>query len=74
LRFDEKPVKMLVKGVLEDTGRVKLGSIIGAYVRTGINVSIMPGVKIGSYSWILPGVVVYRDVPSNTIYPQRSIS
>jgi bifunctional UDP-N-acetylglucosamine pyrophosphorylase/glucosamine-1-phosphate N-acetyltransferase len=69
LRFDEKPVKMMVKGVLENTGRVKLGSIIGAHVRTGVNVSIMPGVKIGPYSWILPGFVVYRDVPSKTIYP-----
>jgi len=74
LRFDERPVKMLIKGVLEDTGRVKLGSVIGAHVRTGVNVSIMPGVKIGSYSWILPGTVVYRDVPSNTIYPQHNKS
>jgi len=69
LRFDEKPVKMLVKDILENTGRIKLGSIIGAHVRTGVNVSIMPGVKIGSYSWILPGSVVYRDVPQKTIYP-----
>ncbi|MEM2024795.1 MAG: sugar phosphate nucleotidyltransferase, partial [Desulfurococcaceae archaeon] len=73
LRFDEKPVKMTIKGALEDTGRRKMGAVIGAGVKTGINVSIMPGVKIGSYSWIMPGTVVYRDVPSNTIYPPKAI-
>jgi len=72
LRFDEKPVKMNIKGTVENTGRVKLGSIIGAHVKTGVNVSIMPGVKIGSYSWIMPGTVVYRDVPSKVIYPSHS--
>lgn len=69
LRFDRKTVKTPVKGVVEDTGRRKLGAVIGASTQTGVNVSIMPGVKIGSNSWILPGTVVYRDVPSNTIYP-----
>ncbi len=72
LRLDEKSIKMNIKGVREDTGRVKLGGTIGAHVKTGVNVSIMPGVKIGSYSWILPGTVVYRDVPSKTIYPPRT--
>jgi len=72
LRFDEKPVKMNIKGTLESTGRVKMGSVIGAHVKTGVNVSIMPGVKIGSYSWIMPGVVVSRDVPSKVIYPSNN--
>jgi bifunctional UDP-N-acetylglucosamine pyrophosphorylase/glucosamine-1-phosphate N-acetyltransferase len=71
LRHDNATVKMTIKGVREDTGRLKLGAIIGAGVKTGVNVSIMPGVKIGSNTWILPGVVVYRDVPSNSIYPPR---
>lgn len=71
LRHDRATVKMVIKGVREDTGRIKLGAVIGAGVRTGVNVSIMPGVKIGSNSWILPGIAVYRDVPSNIIYPQE---
>ncbi|MEM1844994.1 MAG: sugar phosphate nucleotidyltransferase [Ignisphaera sp.] len=66
LRFDEKTVKVSVDGIRIDTGRRKMGAIIGGYVKTGINVSIMPGVKIGSYSIIYPGVTVYRDVPPNT--------
>jgi len=68
LRFDEKPVKMFIKGQLVSTGRRKFGAVVGAYVKTGINVSIMPGVKIGSYSWISPGAVVTRDVPPRSFY------
>lgn len=72
LRFDERNVKMMVKDKLEDTGRKKLGAIVGGGVKTGVNVSIMPGVKIGSGSWIMPGTVVYRDVPPKSIYPGKA--
>jgi bifunctional UDP-N-acetylglucosamine pyrophosphorylase/glucosamine-1-phosphate N-acetyltransferase len=67
LRFDNKTVKMTIEGKRIDTGRRKMGAVIGGYVKTGVNVSVMPGVKIGSHSIIYPGVVVYRDVPPNTI-------
>jgi len=63
LRFDDKPVKVTIKDRRVSTGRRKFGAIIGGYVKTGINVSLMPGVKVGSYSWIAPGAVVYEDVP-----------
>ncbi len=66
LRFDNGEVKVYVKGKRISSGRRKLGAIIGGYVKTGINVSLMPGVKIGAYSWIAPGAVVYRDVPPKT--------
>ncbi|MEM1873382.1 MAG: sugar phosphate nucleotidyltransferase [Acidilobaceae archaeon] len=62
LRFDEQEVEMTVKGVRVKTGLRKLGAVIGGYAKTGINVSIMPGVKIGSYAIIYPGCVVSRDV------------
>jgi len=64
LRFDERNVKVSIEGKRVDSGRRKLGAIIGGYVKTGVNVSIMPGVKIGSYAIIYPGVRVFRDVPS----------
>ncbi|MEM0026443.1 MAG: sugar phosphate nucleotidyltransferase [Ignisphaera sp.] len=67
LRFDEKTVKMIIEGTAIDSERRKLGAVIGGHVKTGINVSIMPGVKIGSYSIIYPGVTVYRDVPPKTV-------
>lgn len=68
LRFDKRTIKMTVKGVKVDTGLKKLGAVIGAYAQTGINVSIMPGVKIGSHAIVWPGCVVDRDVPSNSVF------
>ncbi len=66
LRFDEKEVKVTIKGKRITSNRNKLGAIVGGYVKTGINVSLMPGVKIGAYSWISPGAIVDKDVPKNT--------
>lgn len=62
LRFDERPVEVTLKGKRVSSGRRKLGAIVGGHARIGVNVSIMPGVKVGSYSWIYPGCVVKRDV------------
>ena len=63
LRHDNKPVKTVIKGRLVSTGRRKFGTVIGGYAKTGINTSIMPGVKIGAYAWIGGGCILYRDVP-----------
>lgn len=63
LRFDERPVRVMVKGSLVDTGHRKLGAFIGDCVKTGINVSLNPGVKIGHSSWIAPHAFVDRDIP-----------
>ncbi len=57
LRFDDKPVKMKVKGKVVDSGRRKLGCVMGDGVKTGINVSIMPGATVPSGSYINPGTV-----------------
>jgi len=65
-RLDGKTVKMMVKDEVVDSGRTKLGVILGDSVKTGINSMFMPGVKVGPDSWIGPNVVVHRDVPSNT--------
>jgi len=66
LRFDEKPVKVTIKGERVSSGRRKLGAIIGHNVKTGINVSIYPGVKIGSDSWIESEILVKRNVKRKT--------
>ncbi len=71
LRFDEKDVKMYIRGKRVSTGRRKFGAVIGGYAKTGINVSILPGRKIGSYSWIAPGAVVDVDVPSKSFYKTK---
>ena len=66
LRFDNKPVKTKIKDAMIDSGRRKLGSIIGDSVKTGINSSFSPGVKVGHNSTIGSGVLLYDDVPSDT--------
>jgi len=54
LRLDKENVK--VAGL--DTGRRKLGAIVGDHVETGINTSINVGTMIGNNTFIGPGVVV----------------
>lgn len=66
LRFDEKNVHSLVKGKLIDTQRKKFGAVLGNNVKTGINVSLMPGILIGSGSLIGPHSVVFQNLESNT--------
>jgi bifunctional UDP-N-acetylglucosamine pyrophosphorylase/glucosamine-1-phosphate N-acetyltransferase len=67
LRLDDGNVKMLVKGEVVDTGRRKLGAILGDNVKTGINALLMPGVKVGVNSWVGANFTVHKDVPADTI-------
>ncbi|WP_048151965.1 bifunctional sugar-1-phosphate nucleotidylyltransferase/acetyltransferase [Palaeococcus ferrophilus] len=71
LRHDNGHVRVEIKGRLEDSGRRKLGAIIGHNVKVGINVTIYPGRKIGSNSFVGPGVVVDRNVPPNSLVVVR---
>jgi bifunctional UDP-N-acetylglucosamine pyrophosphorylase/glucosamine-1-phosphate N-acetyltransferase len=68
LRFDEVQIKSKVRGSWMDSGRKKLGAVLGDGAKTGINVSTFPGVKIGRGAWIGPGAIVDHDVPSNARY------
>jgi bifunctional UDP-N-acetylglucosamine pyrophosphorylase/glucosamine-1-phosphate N-acetyltransferase len=68
LRFDEAEVKSKIRGAWVNSRRKKLGAILGNRVRTGINVSTFPGVKIGPGAWIGPGAIVDHDVASNARY------
>lgn len=60
-RFDEKTINSYVKGKAVDTGLTKLGAVVGAHVKIGVNASIMPGIKIGSGLHIAPHELVKRD-------------
>jgi bifunctional UDP-N-acetylglucosamine pyrophosphorylase/glucosamine-1-phosphate N-acetyltransferase len=66
-RLDAGTVKMMVKDKVVDSGRRKLGAILGDDVKTGINAILMPGVKVGANSWVGPNFMVERDLPANTI-------
>ena len=61
LRHDGLSVRTPVDGVLEDTGRRKLGVIAGDGARTGINTSLLPGRKLAAGATTLPGATIARD-------------
>lgn len=54
LRLDEKEIG--------ESKRNKLGPIFGNNIRVGVNTSIMPGVRIGSGTFIGSGLVVAQDI------------
>jgi bifunctional UDP-N-acetylglucosamine pyrophosphorylase/glucosamine-1-phosphate N-acetyltransferase len=66
LRLDDGPIISVVKNEKIDTQKNKLGAMIGDNVRIGINVSVMPGVKIGSGSFLSSGLTILGDVPDNS--------
>lgn len=67
LRLDDGTVKMMVKDKAVDTGRRKLGAILGDNVKTGVNSVLMPGVKVGNDSWVGPNFMVESDLAPNTL-------
>jgi len=62
LRFDDAEVKLNIRGERESSGRRKFGCVVGDSVKTGINVSIMPGKKIGPNKLIPPNFIVEKDI------------
>ncbi len=66
LRLDEKNIWINLKGKYVDTGRRKLGVIMGDEVHTGINASILPGTLIGKGAKIGPGSVAGGRISSGS--------
>jgi len=62
LRHDGGNHRSMVDGALIDTGRRKLGAIIGDGVHTGIGTMIYPARKLWPNVTTLPGEIVDRDV------------
>jgi UDP-N-acetylglucosamine diphosphorylase / glucose-1-phosphate thymidylyltransferase / UDP-N-acetylgalactosamine diphosphorylase / glucosamine-1-phosphate N-acetyltransferase / galactosamine-1-phosphate N-acetyltransferase len=67
LRFDDQGAEHRVNGRREHPRSHANATYFGDYSRTGVNVITMPGVKIGAYSCVGAGIVVYEDVPSRTL-------
>ncbi|MES2996428.1 MAG: hypothetical protein V4733_06425 [Verrucomicrobiota bacterium] len=61
-RSDGRHHTSLIRGSPVNTGRVKLGAVFGDGVRTGVNVSIEAGVKIGIGRTVPPGTLVSKDL------------
>ncbi|MCJ7515807.1 MAG: sugar phosphate nucleotidyltransferase, partial [Dehalococcoidia bacterium] len=61
-RFDEQNISVTIGNEAIDTGRDKLGAIIGDDCKTGINASVMPGIKIGPNSTVGSHVCLTKDL------------
>jgi bifunctional UDP-N-acetylglucosamine pyrophosphorylase/glucosamine-1-phosphate N-acetyltransferase len=62
LRHDGGSHRSPVEGRMVDTGRRKLGAIVGDGVHTGIHTSIYPGRKLWPKTSTLPGAIVDKDI------------
>jgi NDP-sugar pyrophosphorylase family protein len=61
-RFDEKNIRIKIEGNSVDTGLDKFGAIIGSNSKTGVHVSVMPGVRIGPNSIVGSHVCLEDDL------------
>ena len=66
-RFDERNVSVKIGGEPIDSGLDKLGAIIGNNCKTGVNASVMPGVKVGPNSIVGAHVCLAEDLGPNTL-------
>lgn len=64
---------LLGKDYSKETGRSFMGAVIGDNVDVGVNVSLMPGVQIGSEAKIGPGTVVHENVENGeTVFVKQN--
>ncbi|MFW5803325.1 MAG: hypothetical protein ACOCWJ_05345 [Verrucomicrobiota bacterium] len=63
-RHDGRNHRCMIEGALLDTGRRKLGAVIGDDVHTGIHTSIYPGRKLWPHTSTRPGDIVQKDLHS----------
>lgn len=71
LKSDKSMVTILINGEKIDTGRKKLGAILGDNVEVGCNSVLNPGTVIGRNTNIYPLSSVRGYVPQNSIYKDR---
>ncbi len=73
-RFDEKVINVLTERGWVNSGRRKLGAIIGDGVKFGVLSAVMPGKLIGPGCWINSGVVVNKNVPAHSnVYVRQEL-
>lgn len=63
----DQTIETEVKGETIDTGRDKLGAIVGDEVTIGVDVCLMPGIKIGPNSMVYPNTVIDHNLNKNAI-------
>jgi UDP-N-acetylglucosamine diphosphorylase/glucosamine-1-phosphate N-acetyltransferase len=68
IRLDRGEIQSVVRGKNIRTGLKSLGSIVGRNSIAGIHCSFMPGILIGSNSFIGPHSLVKKNIEDNTIF------
>ena len=74
IRLDRKEIDSAVKGKKINTGLKKLGTIVGKDTKIGVNVSLMPGVLVGSNCKIGPHSIVLKNIEDDTTFYTRAES
>ena len=67
LRFDDQDTTWRINGRPETPTHAANAAYFGDFCRTGVNAIIMPGRRIGVYSVVGPGVILYDDLPDRTM-------
>jgi len=62
LRLDKRNIKVTINGKKIDTGRRKLGVIMGDNVQTGINAMLNVGTTVGNNVFIGPGAIANSEI------------
>jgi bifunctional UDP-N-acetylglucosamine pyrophosphorylase/glucosamine-1-phosphate N-acetyltransferase len=62
-RLDGRTVPSRINGQRIDSGRMKLGLVLGAGTHVGVNTSTMPGIKIGAGAMVGANLRVSKDLP-----------
>ena len=66
-RLDESNIRLKSGDGEIDTGRDKLGALVGRSCRIGVNASLMPGVRVGPSSFVGPQVYLSRDLEAGKV-------
>jgi bifunctional UDP-N-acetylglucosamine pyrophosphorylase/glucosamine-1-phosphate N-acetyltransferase len=74
-RFDSDNVNVMTERGWTNSGRKKLGAVIGDGVKFGVLACTMPGKMIGPNAWVSSGVVVNENVPADTrVYVKQKLT
>jgi bifunctional UDP-N-acetylglucosamine pyrophosphorylase/glucosamine-1-phosphate N-acetyltransferase len=67
LRFDNKTIYSEIQGKNVSSGRRKLGCVIGAGTKIGINASFTCGKLVGSNCKVYPRVFIKNNIPDSSV-------
>jgi bifunctional UDP-N-acetylglucosamine pyrophosphorylase/glucosamine-1-phosphate N-acetyltransferase len=65
-RFDAGPINVHTERGWANSGKTKLGTVVGDNTKFGVLSCTMPGKLIGANCWIGSGVIVKENIASNT--------